>query len=304
MSNRSGCALPADSFTTSMRAASLFGDPDHTRTLRRLCVKEGATTCFPQGRLSVGVVVDVETTGKIVDQAVIIELALRRFQYDEAGAIVRIGRPFSWREDPCCALEPQITRLTGLTDADLVGKRIDDAQACRLLKSADLVIAHNAEFDRKFIERRLPDAAGLPWACTCMEIDWAEWGFEGRALGFLCMQMGLFFEAHRAGTDVDALLALLSEELADGRPVLGHICESAVAPTHRIEAIGAAYACKDLLKARGYRWNERKRAWWTEVRDCDLIEEQAWLAAHVYSHPGTNAFGPTIQERTARERYS
>ena len=67
-------------------------------------------------------------------------------------------------------------------------------------------IAHHADFDRKFVERRLPDAKGLAWACSCHEIDWQAAGFRGVGLGWLLAQAGYFFNgAHRAGADVAAV---------------------------------------------------------------------------------------------------
>ena len=74
----------------------------------------------------------------------------------------------------------------------------------KLPRSAEFVVAHNAGFDRKVLERRLPQAAGLAWACSCAEVDWRAAGFEGgRSLGWLLVQIHRFHGAHRAGDDVD-----------------------------------------------------------------------------------------------------
>lgn len=282
----------------------LFVDPQTTRTLHGLAVQEGPTGLAPIGKLRVGAVVDVETTGKDSRECSIIELAIRRFLFDEEGQVIRVGGLHTWREDPGCTLEPRIAQLTGLSDADLVGQQIDEAAVMHLLETASLVIAHNAEFDRRCVERRLPQLRKLAWACTLREIDWFEWGFDGLKLGHLCMQIGLFFGAHRAGTDVDALLALLSHEVESGRPLLYHLCERADLPSYRVEAVGAAFALKDQLKSRGYHWDAEKRVWWIEVSEFELQEEQFWLAGSIYGHPACSALGPKIIERSALDRYS
>jgi hypothetical protein len=54
----------------------------------------------------------------------------------------------------------------------LKDQAIDEPAALDLLASADLVVAHNARFDRPFVDRRLPAAAGKAWACTMAEVDW------------------------------------------------------------------------------------------------------------------------------------
>lgn len=276
------------------------------RVLRPLALREGATGIVHDGGESrVGLVVDVETTGIDPASDVIIELAMRRFRYDRLGRILKIDRAWTWLEDPGRALPEEITRLTGITDVDLVGQEIDEEAAVRLFLSADLVIAHNASFDRKFVERRLPGAAGLPWACSCGEVDWAASKFDGRALGWLVAQAGWFFGAHRATNDVDAVIALLCHEMADGRTALAQLVDSADCPTVRIEAVGADFHVKDGLRARGYRWNADDKVWWKEIAASDLSSEEFWLACNVYAPSlRARALAPKLTEVTARERYS
>ena len=249
------------------------------RVLRRLVVPEGATglgVCHDDDNTAVGLVVDVETTGTNPETDAIIELAVRRFRYDLEGQILEIDRLWTWREDPGRPLDWEITRITGLTDSDLVGQAIDDDAAVRLFRSAALVIAHSATFDRKFIERRLPEVAGLDWACTCVEPDWRRYGLEGRALGYLCMQAGWFFEAHRAAADVDAVIALLMHRDTEGVTVLAGLVESSRCATVMVEAIGADFGVKDALRARGYRWNGEAKVWAKEVQAAVLFEEEFW----------------------------
>lgn len=274
--------------------------------LRRLALSEGATGIeYDDGDTSVGIVVDVETTGLDAAVDVVIELALRRFRYDASGSIVKVDRAWSWREDPGRPLDPAIVRLTGIADADLVGEEIDDRRAVALMRSADLVVAHNAAFDRRFVERRLPEAAGLRWCCSCREVDWPEAGFDGRALGWLAAQAGFFYDAHRASNDVDAVIALLGHGLPDGRTVLAQLVESAECPTVRVEAIGADFHVKDDLRRRGYRWDADGKVWWREVAAFDLTAEESWLAGHVYAPEyRARAMEPRLTEVTARERYA
>lgn len=286
-----------------LRAVDHDGD---VRLLRRLDVREGETGVGGRIDTTIGVVVDVETSGIGPDDK-IIELALRRFRADPDGVIVKIDRGYSWLEDPGRDLPGDIVRLTGLTDVDVAGQVIDDEAAVRLLRSADFVCAHNAKFDRGHVERRLPNAAGLAWACSCTDIDWRAAGFDGRALGWLLAQCGYYHGAHRASDDVDAVIQILRQDLLGGGTALAEMLATARAPTWRFRAVGAAFEVRDLLRLRGYRWDAESdpKCWWREVADAQRTEEEWWLAGHVYSFEAKpRALGPIVERVTWRERYA
>lgn len=128
-----------------------------------------------------------------------------------------------------------------------------------MIATSDVVVVHNASFDRPFVERRLPEASGWPWICSMNDLDWRELGFEGRAKTHLLAQMGWFYEAHRAETDVAALRHLLDHRLDEAGTVLRRLFVNASQPTWEIEAVDALFAAKDFLRERGYRWNAERR---------------------------------------------
>lgn len=275
------------------------------RQLRRIKLPVGETGLGdPDDPTHVAVVVDVETTGLDVDKDKIIELALRRFRYGPLGHIVEIGKAWSWREDPGEPLAEDVIRLTGITDQDLIGRRIDDRIATNILSSASLIIAHNAAFDRPLVERRLPQLPQGRWACTMNEIDWQASGFEGRTLGWLCTQLGWFFDAHRAEGDVDAVITLLMHERTDGRSFMWELDSSAASDSWLIEAVGAAISTKDTLRTRGYRWDPKAKVWWREVFERDFPDEEIWLAREIYGPDRyARSMGPRLTRLTAFDRY-
>ena len=129
----------------------------------------------------------------------------------------------------------EITRLTGISDADVAGQRIDDDAATSLIASTAVAIAHNAAFDAPRIERRLPAIVEHAWACSCNEVPWPELGFDGRKLGHLLMQMGMFHHGHRAAVDVPAP-GLTSRARVDPQPSPRAHCPRLISRAHRADA--------------------------------------------------------------------
>lgn len=272
------------------RASELLATHPNFRVLRRLRPVSRFHDAKAVGETYIGVAVDVETTGLNYETDKIIELAVQRFRYDKAGHILEVGQPRVWREDPGFEIAPQITQLTGLTSEDLVGQSIDETAALDILSSADLIVAHNATFDRPYVDRRLPAIAGKPWACSMNEVDWLGLGFDGRALAHLVSQCGWFYEAHRAENDILALIYLLAHDLPGGDTILARLLSYSEQPSFRVNAVGAPYDSKDRLKARGYRWDAALRFWSKEISAAEKEREHDWLTIEVYAHYGEPAF--------------
>jgi len=263
-------------------AARLDASPDF-RVLRAVTPPE-RLDALPDGA-RVGVYLDLETTGLDHGADRLIELGLVRFAYDvEHGTVLGMLDDYSGLEDPGRPLPPEITRLTGIDDAMLAGRRIDDERVHALLDGAGLVIAHNARFDRPFAEARFGAFADVAWACSLRDVAWREEGFEGSGLQALVMASGGFFDGHRAVEDCYAGVYLLARALPrSGESALAALRRSALRRDVRVWAVGSPFDTKDLLKARGYRWNPDARVWWCDVPEDALDEEHAWLRDQVYA---------------------
>ncbi len=252
-------------------------DPD-IRILRRVSSLDN----FPLAPRGVGpfrkiAILDTETTGTDPLMDEIIDIAVVILEVDAAGEIVGILSAEQALRDPGVAIPPHITKLTGITDADVRDKTIDLDRLERRLAGADALVAHNCAFDAAFVENLLPGLAGAAWACSANDFDWLEAGFDGRKLGHLLMQLGRFNGAHRAMADVVSLIHLLTYRLPHGGTVLGDLLANAEQPTIRFEAVGAPFERRGQLKARGYRWDGRNRVWWIEMAKEDCAEEERWF---------------------------
>jgi DNA polymerase-3 subunit epsilon len=287
---------------TEKLAAQLTRHPDY-RVLRRLDVSR-KSTALEGPSVRHAAIVDTETTGTDPANDRIIELAVVVFEYSAAsGDVGRVLGSLDALEDPGIPIPASSTAIHGITDEMVAGRRIDDAAVARLLDGVGIVIAHNAGFDRKFLEPRLPVFTALPWGCSWQEVPWSEAGIESSKLEYLAYRYGFFYEGHRAEIDCRALLEVLRRPFAEsGGTALRRLLDSARAPSYRLWASNSPFESKDVLKKRGYWWDAGRRCWYGEFRSREAVQtELAWLRDAVY---GGKDVAVELEEFDARTRYS
>ncbi|MDE2416180.1 MAG: DNA polymerase III subunit epsilon [Burkholderiales bacterium] len=232
---------------------------------------------------------DTETTGLDPTKDQIIELAIVLVDVDNAtGLPVGAVQVYDGLEDPGRPIPKEVVAITGITDADVQGQRLDEASVAELTQGVDLVIAHNAGFDRPFVESRLPYFSQFAWACSFADIDWKAQGRGSAKLESLAQALGLFYDAHRAEMDCHALLAVLAAPLpfpaGNVETGLAQLLLAARQPSFKLSATNAPFESKDKLKARGYRWNADQRVWQTRLADPGALQDEcAWLKENAYN---------------------
>jgi DNA polymerase-3 subunit epsilon len=282
-------------------AQALAQHPDF-RVLRRLVPRSDYGAVNGQTTRRV-IVLDTETTGLDSKSESIIELAMLSVLVDAVSGLpvgpVSIYESF---EDPGKPIPAQITEITGIDDAMVQGLRIDDAAVTAMVQQADLVVAHNAGFDRPFVEARFPVFAAKAWGCSFQGIDWKKEGSGSAKLEFLASERGWFYDAHRAQVDCHALLQVLASTLADGQTGLSRLLTGAGQTRYKLRATGAPFEAKDKLKSRGYRWDGEGRVWWCSLGSDALLDaECAWLRAEVY---GQRSARVQLEAMDSRVQYS
>ena len=240
-----------------------------------------------QDLIRIGAVLDVETTGLNQTDDSIIELAVRQFLFNRAsGDIIALGKSYTSFQDPGKPLSPEIINLTGITDEMVANQKIDWEQVQQILQESSVVIAHNARFDRPFIDRKSKVSSEKIWACSLKQIDWSKKGFTSSKLELLNIYHGFFTDSHRAINDVDALLYLLSlPDAESNQPYLQELLSNARRPMAQVIASGAPFESKDHLKGRIYFWDNTNRFWSKIIFKDEVLQETQWLEESVYIGP-------------------
>lgn len=238
----------------------------------------------PPGKIVKAAVLDTETTGLNPVTDKIIELGIVVFEYStETGQAYRVLETFDELEDPGMPIPPESTKVHNITDAMVAGKRIDDDAVKALMADVSIVIAHNANFDRGFVETRFPFFADKPWACSLVQVPCKSEGFGAASLEFLAYRCGFHFGGHRASVDCQALLEVLQSELpVSGGKAMKALLANARASEIKVWALNAPFDQKDKLKARGYRWEADRKTWTGLVAQSNLESEVEWLRENVY----------------------
>ena len=253
-------------------------------------------------------ILDTETTGLDWRAESIIELAMLAVDVDmQTGKPVGEVEVYEDFEDPGRPIPPEIVKLTGITAQDVKGQRLNEEKIKDMVERADLIVAHNAGFDRPFVENRLEVFEHKAWACSFQGIDWKAQGLGSAKLEFLCSELGWFYDAHRAQVDCHALLRVLSTPLKSDKPegaVTGLLQLFKASQNARtvVKAFGSPFETKDKLKARGYRWDAEARVWYTAVKSAEALDAEAeWLKAEVY---GGRSARIGLETQDARVQFS
>jgi DNA polymerase-3 subunit epsilon len=281
-------------------ALELSGD---YRVLRRLAPR--ALSKPPLSDSKIAILIDFETTGLNTSQDEVIELGMVKFSYSDRGEITAVIDTFSSFNQPSMSIPPEVIALTGITDEMVDGQHIDPNAVSSFASDSNIVIAHNANFDRKFAERGWPIFIEKHWACSAQEIEWRKHGFDGSRLAYLLAGAGYFHDAHRAVEDCQALLEILAMQFPEAdMTALAVLLDRARRPTFRIWAEQSPFDLKDELKKRGYRWNDgtdgRPKAWFIDVGDDFRDAETTFLRQSIYQRD----VDLIIQRITAANRFS
>lgn len=215
---------------------------------------------------------DVESTGLDPKKDSITEMGLVLYDTDLktpvriSGFLVKGG-----------FISEEITRITGITQAAVDTYGVTPFAAIgaldKMAESANYFCAHNAPFDREFGKalfatqgRGFPD---VPWIDTRTDLP-PEAYAKGKSasLKYLCADHGFLYEAHRAVSDVLAMLRLVA--MYD----LDTIIKRSQIPNVEVRA-QVTYEQRILAKGEGYYWNANLKQWRKPLKADEVEAEKA-----------------------------
>ncbi|MFQ6403744.1 3'-5' exonuclease [Methylophilus sp. 'Pure River'] len=232
------------------------------------------------------IILDTETTGIDFISDRIIELGMVLFEYCPiTGQAYRVLETYDELEDPGISIPPESTKIHGITNTMVNGHHFDELAVQAFIAEASLIIAHNAKFDRAFVEARFPFFQEKAWGCSFSQINWNEEGLGGAKLEFLAYRYGFHYAGHRASNDCHALLEVLQNKLPEsGELAMKRLLDNASSKEIRVSAINSKFDTKDILKKRSYRWNGEKKFWSIVIDSINLDSEIEWLRNNIYNN--------------------
>jgi ATP-dependent DNA helicase DinG len=222
------------------------------------------------------VLVDIETTGFDPGRDSVLEIAAAAMRGPE------ILETFHTLVDPGSAIPPEIVRLTGITDDEVSGAPSPDAAASALsaFVGGRDIVAHNAPFDRGFLERLAGSGSFAgEWIDTLQLALIAFPRLSTHRLRDLAEALGGEAPSHRASDDVRSLCTVWRAVLCGlddlGPALLGSLASLAPAtewPARKVLthlAAGARSTTFDLADARRSRAGTERAA---ALPDADDLE--------------------------------
>lgn len=177
---------------------------------------------MPTNKTTIALLLDTETTGTSRNDQ-IIEYAHTLFRVDAmTGEIVEVLDQYSAFQEPTVPINPFAQQVHGISLDQLRGQALDVAHIESNLRYAQLVLAHNVGFDKRFVSAVVPNAAIMNWRCTMRSIDWLAQGVTSRKMEDIIRFYGISaLTRHRAADDVRCTLEAIQKVcVKSGRPHL------------------------------------------------------------------------------------
>jgi len=103
-----------------------------------------------------------------------------------------------------------------------------------ILQKSDLLMAHNAPFDKRFVSSIFPGVARKRWLCSMSDIDWTAYGMKSRALRKLATAHGIKSpKTHGALVDATVSLLLLQMAAPSGQRYLADLLKADAPPPQK-----------------------------------------------------------------------
>lgn len=218
-----------------------------------------AETAVQESALGYAAFIDVETTGLDTYADDVVELSIVLFTFDRNSfQIGEIVDSYCGLRQPGVPISPDAYAVHHISPFECRGKALDDERVQEILSRAEFLVAHNAGFDRYFVERLYPATSDARWFCSCRGIPWRELGYPSARLQDLLDEHDIrVSRAHRADDDAKAAVRLLACCARDGVPHFRRMIEHG--PSRRRRTVPSSQASRPAV-AKSSNWAHSGRS--------------------------------------------
>lgn len=210
-------------------------------------------------------ILDTETTDLDVNVGQVIELGVILYSVKHQATIQQYSTLLPAQNNPA----EYINRIKPELLTQITTEQVAESlwMLNNMAKKAQVIVAHNAEFDQKWFGSSsngnivLPILLGsnnqpLRWLCTCTDFNWPRQIRSGQSLIELAAahEIGIW-GVHRALTDCQ-LIASLFDKMEN----LNAMFEIALMPKFWFQAL-VTYDRRDLAKKAGFKWFPERKSW-------------------------------------------
>lgn len=239
---------------------------------------------FPRSSPQRLLILDTETTGLDPRQHQCIEVGAVLFDVPRRAVLSQISFLLPCDQNPARSvngIDPEVSRLP---------QPWPQALECfeAMLVAADVVLAHNAAFDRQWFGQGPLPAIDKPWLCSMEDLRWpAERQLRATpSVRDLALAYGVpVWAAHRALTD-----CIYLAQVFERCPELERLLQAGLEP-RRLYRARLSYEERHKAREAGFRWNEPISGAWSRR----LSEQEAALL----SFPVVPVEDQGLQRRTA-----
>lgn len=215
--------------------------------------------------LSNVLLIDCETAGTDPQKDKLCEIGAILFSVHHQAVIQQISFLLPVEANPAYAINKIPVQLCNpLFDRDQTMLEESRQMLTNMFLVADAFVAHNADFDRQFLEKEFDCLPRRPWICTCNGISWP--GLRPRpSLRDLALHYGVpVWAAHRALTDCTYLAQVFERDTFLGV----HLEEGLL--LQKLVAACVSFDEKELAKAAGFYWAPEARQWRRKCNDMQI----------------------------------
>lgn len=199
-------------------------------------------------------ILDTETTGLDPGKDQAIEVAAILYSVERATVVESFSSLI--RADGNAA--EAVNRIPAAVLADAPSAASVWARVGSLFAAGEVVVAHNADFDRAFTPESI--ARLRPWVCSKADIQWPKQTRPSPSLVPLALEhdLGVAY-AHRALADCDLIARLFTRSRELGAD-LDAMLVRAMRPKADFVAL-VSYEDREQAKAAGFQWEPAAKQW-------------------------------------------